>query len=202
NKEDVMLVHQLPLSLDHPTPNVADPNDVSSFIEMPLSGVLESAADLVLDLSFLDEGGFLWRLRSHGFGLLDATLDWTTVGVRVPDECPVHLRPGHTDLLPERYVRAFRSLRDRLGAMLKERGYTPPVIEAAYHGGWTWLPRKHHLAWDAEYHAVQTGLAAQVQRVADDYLLIREQMRRYFQTLAERAVISLRANGVPIARPE
>jgi hypothetical protein len=76
------------------------------------------------------------------------------------------------------------------------------VIEAAYHGGWTWLPRKHHIAWDEEDAAVQAGLAEQVQRVADEYPLILEQMRAYFQTLASRAVVSLRANGVAIPDPE
>ena len=66
------------------------------------SGISKAEVEAMpFDLTALEQAGIFLNIDATGFSVLSRQLDWQSLGIELPKEQTVHLRPPRTGLLPD-----------------------------------------------------------------------------------------------------
>ncbi len=123
---------------------------------------------LPFDLSVLEDEGLFVNVDATGFGILDRRLDWQALGVELPEETDVALRPPRCGLLPNRYRRPLLTPVSQSHAALHKYSYHFRLTETLFESpAYRWVPWQAFTEFETVFNKACDNLSKAKQTVLE-----------------------------------
>lgn len=163
----------------------------------------EEVEQLPFDLSVLEQEGIFVNVDASGFGLLDRRLDWSALGIRLPEQSAVSFRPPRIGVLPDRYRLPLQRPAAQAHTALGKYGYRFRLTETIFHTPeYRWIPWQAFAQFEADFIAAREALALAKSTALDHYDEIIEQVTATFTRLADDSARRISATTEEAFRDE
>lgn len=150
-------------------------------------GVGESEVEsLPFDLSTLESEGIFMNIDCRGFGTLVRQLEWTTLGVKLPEDAAVRVSPPRAGLLPDVYRNKLMRGASQAHNALNKYSFRFTLCETVWGtSDYKWIPWAAFEQFEAAYLNACETLAKAKAEVLEKYDEILDILQDGFYTLAE-----------------
>lgn len=165
---------------------------------------VDEVGSLPFDLSKLESEGIFMNIDCRGFGSLVRQLEWSTLGVRLPEDAAVRVSPPRAGLLPDLYRNKLMRGAAQAHNALYRYGFRFTLCETVWGTtAYKWIPWTAFEQFEGEYLRACETLAKAKAEVLEKYDEILNVLQDSFYTLAEDSADRFRAtSSEPFDRAE
>lgn len=182
---------------DRPTVQVVSPSSLALNVLSRLDARKERAAvnlgigeseveSLPFDLSTLESEGIFLNIDCRGFGRLVRQLEWTTLGVKLPEDAAVRVSPPRAGLLPDVYRNKLMRGASQAHNALNKYSFRFTLCETVWGtSDYKWIPWAAFEQFERAYLQACETLAKAKAEVLEKYDEILEILQDNFYKLAQ-----------------
>jgi hypothetical protein len=155
---------------------------------------------LSLDLTTIDDQGVFVRIHTAGFKSLDKRLDWKALGIELPKNLSITIRPPYAGLLPDKYrlplLRSGEQAYDALAHWSLRLSFMETMLGTS---SYRWVPFSAWPSFVEEFEQAQANLDAALAAIDDNWPLIESTVVNDFRAVVGDALARARATGGIVA---